>query len=128
MRNVSFVQDPIEGVFFHPGYKIDPLGSPLGKETVVIIGAVIDDNGSGGKEDLTGNLDIGYFFFGNPGKGGKVAVMVEERMELDGFFGLKEKSPVKEADRQIDDGRIQADELIFEPKLSFSDSLTLEAT
>jgi len=82
------------------------LGSPLGKETVVIIGAVIDDHGSGGKDDLTGNLDIRYFPFGSPGKGGKVAVVVQEKMKFDGSFGLTEKSPVKKADRQIDDGRI----------------------
>jgi len=104
------------------------LGSPLGKETVVIIGAVIDDHGSGGKDDLTGNLDIRYFPFGNPGKGGEVAVMVQEKMKFDGSFGLTEKSPVKKADRQIDDGRIQADELIFEPEPFLSNSLALEAS
>ena len=49
-------------------------------------------------------------------------------MKFDGSFGLTEKSPVKKADRQIDDGRIQADELIFEPELFLSNSLALEAS
>ncbi len=34
----------------------------------------------------------------------------------------------KEAGRQIDEGRIQADELIFEPEFLLSDSLALEAS
>ena len=49
-------------------------------------------------------------------------------MEFDGSFGLAEKSPVKEADRQIDESRIQAEELIFEAELLLSDSLALEAS
>ena len=127
LRNVSFAHDFIEGVFLHLGHKVDSLGSPLGKETVVIIGAVINDHSSGGKGDLAGNPDIRDFPFRNPCKGRKVAVMVQEKMEFDGSFGLAEESPVKKADRQINEGRVQADELIFEPELFLSDSFALEA-
>ena len=49
--------------------------------------------------------------------------MVQKKMQFDGSFGSAEMSPVKEADRQIDDGGIQADELILEPELFLSDSL-----
>jgi hypothetical protein len=48
-------------------------------------------------------------------------------MEFDGSFGSAEMSPVKEADGQVDKGRIQADELILKPEYFLPDSLVLEA-
>ena len=48
-------------------------------------------------------------------------------MEFDGSFGSAEMSPVKEADGQVDKGRIQADELILKPEPFLPDSLVLEA-
>ena len=48
-------------------------------------------------------------------------------MEFDGSFGSTEMNPVKEADREVDKGWIQADELILKSELFLPDSLALEA-
>src|SRR5512142_2289517 len=126
LRGIAFAHTLVEGIGFHLGHKIDFLGSPLGKKTVVVIGSIIDDHGSRGKGDLAGNPDIGNFPFGNPGKAGQIAVMVQEKMELNSSFGLAEKSPVKETDRQINEGGVQADQLIFEAELFLPDPFFLE--
>jgi hypothetical protein len=123
----SLPNDLKEGIVFHFGHKIDALGNPLGKETVVIVSPIIDHNGSRSKGHLPGNLDVRYLAFGNPSKGGKVAVMVQEEMQLDGAFGAAEMSPVKETEGKIDDGGIQADQFVFKPELFVPDSLPLEA-
>ena len=52
----------------------------------------------GSKAELPGDLHIGHLSFGDDGKGGKIAIMVQEQMQFDGPFGSAEMGPVKEAD------------------------------
>jgi len=124
---LPFPDDFILGVFLQFGHKIDLLGGPAAKEPVVVIGPVIDHDGSGREEDLAGDLDIGHFPFGNPGKVREIAVMVQEQVNFDGAFGAAEVSPVKEADRQINHGRIQADQFILEAELFLAEAFALDA-
>ena len=99
LRDFPLPDDLIRGVFLQFGHKIDLLGGPTAEKTVIIIGPVIDYDGSGREEDLAGDLDIGHLPFGNPGKVGKIAVRVQEQVDFDGSFGTTEVSPVEETER-----------------------------
>ena len=48
-------------------------------------------------------------------------------MQFDGPFGSAEMSPIKQANRQINNGGIQADQFILEAELFLADSLVLKA-
>jgi hypothetical protein len=78
LGDCSFPGDLKEGVVLHFGHKIDALGNPLSKETVVIVSPIIDHNGPRSKGHLPGDLDVGHLAFRNPSKGGEVAVMVQK--------------------------------------------------
>jgi hypothetical protein len=52
--------------------------------------------------------------------------MVQEQVQFDGSFGPAEVSPVKKADRQINNGGIQANQFILETELLFADSFVLD--
>ncbi len=63
---------------------------------------------------------------GNGNKGGQIAVMVEQGVDLDPGLGLSEPGPGKEAQAEADRGRVQGEELVFEPELLFgSNGLTM---
>jgi len=123
LRNVSLPDDFIEGVVLHPGDKKDTLGGPLSKQGVIIIGSVIDDDGSRVKLQTLSDFYIRPFSLGDPGKRRQVAIMVQQKVQFDSPFGTPKFRPVKESHRKIDDGRIQAEQLILEPKLLLSDKL-----
>jgi len=127
LGRIPFPDDFILGVFLQPGHKIDLLGGPAAKEPVVIIGPVIDHDGSRRKEDLTGDLDVGHFRLRNPGEVGEIAVMIQEQVDFDGSFGATEVSPVKEAEREINNGGIQTNQFVLEPELFLADFLALDS-
>ncbi len=50
--------------------------------------------------------------------------MVQEQVQFDRPFGPSEMSPIKNAQTQIDGGRIEADQLVFEPEFLLSRKLS----
>ncbi len=80
MGNLAFANRFVEGILFYLRHKIDALRSPLGKELVVIGSPIIDHNGARRKGKLSGNLNVRHLPFGNPGKGGQGAVMVQKEV------------------------------------------------
>jgi hypothetical protein len=50
--------------------------------------------------------------------------MVQEQVQFDGSLGPSEMSPVKDAQTQVDGGRIEANQFVFEPEFLLSRKLT----
>ncbi len=57
--------------------------------------------------------------FGDMGKDRKIAVMIEEEVELDRSLGLSEGCPVEKGGAELDNGGIKAEKLVFEAELLF---------
>ena len=117
MRNFLSPNHFIQGVVLHAGDKIDFVGTPSTPEPIVRIAPVIHDDGSGREMELPGDFDIGHLPLGDPGKFGKVTVMVQKQMKFDRPLGPSEMSPVKHAQTQIDGGRVETDQFVLEPEL-----------
>jgi hypothetical protein len=71
---------------------------------------------------LLGDLHIRDLPLSDPGELGKIPIVIQKQMEFDRPFGPSEPCPVKDAQAQIDRGRVEADQFVLKPKfLSPSD-------
>ena len=118
--NRSFFDDRVVGISFLPAHEPDTLLLPPGKEGIIHIAPVHDDNGSFGEGEVLSNLHFVGKSIGDMGEDREIAVMIKEEMELDGPLGLAIGSPVEKRDTQFDQGGIKAEELIFEAELLLS--------
>jgi hypothetical protein len=125
LRNVSLSDNFIEGIVFHPGDKIDVLRTPSTPERVVGIAPVIDNDGSGSKIQLSSHLHIRNLPFGDESKFGKVPVMIQKQVKLDGSLGLAELGPIKHGQTQINGARIHTDQFVLEPERFLDSHLPL---
>ncbi len=98
LGNLPFSHGFILGIVFHPGNKIDTLGSLLAKQAVIIIGLVVDDDGSRIKLESLGDFNIGDVSFGDIGIRRKITFVIQDQVEFDGPFGPAEVSPVEETE------------------------------
>jgi hypothetical protein len=113
----SFVsQDFVQSIVFHPGDKIDSLATPSAPEGIVGIASIVHNDGSGGEVESSGDLHIRNLSLAQNGELRKVSIMVQEQVQFDRSFGPSEMGPVKDAQTQIDGGRIEADQLVLKPK------------
>ncbi len=65
-------------------------------------------------------LDFMHRPLGDVRKAGEVAVVIQHQMKFDGSFGGSKLRPVKDAQAEVNDGGINAVQLILEPKFSFA--------
>ena len=120
----SFVPDDlIERIVFHTGDKIHSLATPSAPEGIVGVAPIINDDGSGGEVKFPGNLHIRDLAFAQDGKLGKVSIVVQEQMQFDRPFGPSEMGPVKDAQAQVDGGRVETDQFVFESEFLLSRKL-----
>jgi hypothetical protein len=120
----SFVpQDFVQSIVFHAGDKIDFLATPPAPEGIVGIASIIHNDGSGGEVESSGNLHIRNLSLAQDGKLGKVSVVVQKQVQFDRSLGPSKMGPVKDAQTQIDGGRIQADQLVLESEFLHSRKL-----
>jgi hypothetical protein len=117
LRSFPLSNHFVQSVVLHAGDKIDRLRAPSAPEGIVGIAPVIDDNGSRSEMQLLGNLHIRDLPFSDPGKLRKIPIMIQKQMEFDRPFGPSEPGPVKDAQAQIDRGRVEADQFVLKPKL-----------
>jgi hypothetical protein len=85
------------------------LRTPSAPEGIVGIPPIINDNSSRSEMQLLGNLHIRDLPLGDPDKLGKISIMIQKQMEFDRPFGPSEPCPVKDAEAQIDRGRVETD-------------------
>ena len=114
----------IEGIVFHPGDKIDSLATPSAPEGIVGIAPIVHNDSSGGEVESSGHLHIRNLSLAQDGELGKVAVVVQEQVQFDRPLGSSEMGPIKDAQTQVDGGRIEADQFVFEPDFLLRRKLT----
>ncbi len=120
----SFVpEDFVQSIVFHAGDKIDPLATPSAPEGIVGIAPIVNDDGSGGKVQFPGDLHIRDLSLAQDGKLGKISIVIQEQVQFDRSLGPSEMGPVKDAQTEIDGGRIEADQLVLESKFLLSRNL-----
>jgi hypothetical protein len=119
--NISFFDDRIVGIPFLSAHEPDTLLLPPGKEGIIHIAPVHDDNGSFWEGEILSNLHhfVGKSI-GDLSEDREVTVVIKEQMELDSALGLTIAGPVKERDTQLDERSIQTEELILEAELFLS--------
>jgi hypothetical protein len=117
LRNFVLSDHFIKSIVFHPGNKKDLFRTPSAPERIVGIASIIDDNRSRSEMKLLGNLHIRDLSLGDPSELGKIPIVIQEQMEFDRPLGPSEPGPVKDAQAQIDRGRVEADQFVLKPKL-----------
>ena len=119
----SFVpNDFIQSIVFHAGDKIDSLATPSAPEGIVGIAPIVNNDGSGGEVQASGHLHIRNLSLAQDGELGKVSVVVQKQVQFDRSLGPSEMSPVKDAQTQIDGGRIEADQLVLNRNFFFPET------
>jgi hypothetical protein len=106
--------DFVERIVFHTGDEIDLLVTPSAPEGIVGIASIVHNDGSGGEVESSGDLHIRNLSLAQDGELGKVSIVVEEQVQFDCSLGPSEMGPVKDAQTEIDGGRIEADQLVLE--------------
>ena len=71
-------EDLVIGTVFETGHKEDALTGQVRIPVVVVVAAIKDDNGAGGKLQTASHGDVGRGCLGDVGKDGKVTVVVQE--------------------------------------------------
>jgi hypothetical protein len=120
----SFVpKDFIQSIVFHPGDKIDSLATPSAPEGIVGIAPIVNNDGPGRKVQFPGDLHIRNLSLAQDGKLGKISIVVQEQVQFDRSLRPSEMGPVKDAQAQIDGGRIEADQFVLESEFLHSRKL-----
>jgi hypothetical protein len=96
---------------------------PLGKELVIDEGSIHDHDASLGKIQGAGHCQLVLPAFANRSEHRQVTIVIEQKMEFNGSFGLTKFGPVKETQTQIDHRRVETEEFILETE-AFSGSKT----
>jgi hypothetical protein len=116
--------DFVECIVFHAGDEIDLLVTPSAPEGIVGIGSVVYDNGSRGEMQLPGDFYIRSLPIAQDSKLGKVSIVIQEHVQFDCPLGPSEMGPVEDAQAQVNGGRVEANEFVFEPEFLLSRKLT----
>jgi len=124
MLRYSFVpKNFVERIVFHAGDEINPLATPSTPESIVGIGSVVNDDGPGGEVQLASDLHIGDLPITQDGKLGKVPIMVQKQVQCDRALGPPEVGPVKDAQAEVNGGRVETNQFVFEPEFLLSRKL-----
>lgn len=116
--NRALLDDLVGGVGFGPRHEVDALLRPALEQRVVVVAAVHSHNAVCRQVQHPGNLYVADLAVGDQSKGGKVAVVVEQAVQLHRSLGLAKLSPREEAQAQVDGAAVQAQQLVA--KLEFA--------
>jgi hypothetical protein len=94
----------------------DPLGGQLPEPGVVGVPPVHHHDGAGVEAQGAGHPHVMPLSLGDDHHAGEVAVVVQQTVQFDGAFGPAELGPVEEGRAQVDDGGVQAHQLVLEPE------------
>ena len=114
LRYCFVPKDFVERIVFHAGDEIDPLATPSTPERIIGIGSIVNDDGSRGKMQLPGDRYISDLPIAQDRKLGKIPIVVQEHVQFDCPLGPSEMSPVKDAQAEVNGGRVEANQLVFE--------------
>ncbi len=108
---------PVIGVFLLPGDEEDPPIGQGAKPAVIEVAQVHGDDGALGQAQAASPVDLVLPGLVNSHKRGKIAIVVEEDLELDAGLGLAVRSPGKERQAQLHHRGVERVELVL--KLEF---------
>ena len=77
LRNGVFLDDLEQRVVLHAGDEIDARVCPFGKQAVVVVAPVINNDCASREMHLVGGLDVGHFAIGDDAEARQVAIVVE---------------------------------------------------
>jgi hypothetical protein len=106
---LSFIRDT--------GNEEDTGLSPVGEQLVVIVTPIHGDNRTGWKRNFSGNGNIVFLSVGDVGIGREVALMIQQKVELDGSLGAPKLGPGEKRQTQRDGHAIQGKQLVLEAGL-----------
>jgi hypothetical protein len=123
LRDPFVPKDFIERIVFHTGDEIDPLATPSAPEGIVSIGPIVNDDGPRRKMQLPGNLHISDLPIAQDRKLGEIPVVVQQQVQFDCPLGPSEMGPVKDAQAQVNGGRVETDQFVLESEFLVSGEL-----
>ena len=120
--SLATLHNIIRGIVFHAGHKDDPLLASVVEKRIVGVSLVKNHDTARRKGKFLSNHPLGNphlarLAIGHMGEGGQIAVMVQDQMQCDRPLGPPEVSPVEEAQAQLDEGCVHAEEPVLEAKL-----------
>src|SRR5436309_13820517 len=107
----------VDGVVFHPCHKEDFLVGQFCEPIVIVVAAVYHQHCPGRELHSPRDADIAFLAICNHCVTGQMAIVVQEQMQFHCSFCPSEFCPIENRHAQVDGARIQADELVLEPKL-----------
>jgi hypothetical protein len=116
----SCLDDLEQGVVLHARDEEHPGLGPFGKQSVIVVSPVIDDDRVRGKAHLMGRLDVMHLALGDDAKTGQISVVIEHQMQLDRALGAAKLRPVIHRQTQVDHSRVDAHELVLEAELALA--------
>lgn len=115
--------DLVERIALHAGDKVHPGLRPFGKQPVVVVPPVIDHDGVRRKSHLVRGFDVMHLAVSDQTKARQIAVVVQHQVQLDCALGASKLGSVVHGQAQVNDGGVQAHELVFEAKFLLTQGL-----
>jgi len=116
LRQKAVMYDFVGSVVFESGNEEDTGSIPLPEELKVIVAPIHNHDAACGNGEMAGGGDISSLAIGDHGEVRQIAVVVKQQVELNGAFGLTEVSPRKQAETEVDDGGVEAEQPVPEAK------------
>jgi len=113
----AIMYDFISSVVFEPRHKENARVIPLKKEFKIIVAPVYSDDAAGRQGEMSSGVDIDSFAIGDHGEVRQIAIVIKQQVELNGALGLTEVCPRKQAETEVDGGRVEAEQFVLEAKL-----------
>jgi hypothetical protein len=107
----------ISCIVLESGDEEDTGVGPLEEEFKVTESPVYSDDAAGGKCKMASGDYIGSLAISDYGKVWQIAIVIQQQVELNSAFGLTEVCPGKQAETEVDGGRIEAKQLVPEAEL-----------
>jgi len=106
-RNRAVFEDLVSGVGFQSGNEEGTSVGELLEPSEVQVAAIEDDDRPWRNRHPTSDSDVVFLAVGHDAEVRKVAVVVEEQMELDGSLRSPKLGPIEDRDAQVDDRRVE---------------------
>lgn len=117
LGDFPFIDDRVIGIAFLSCHEEESVFRPPGKEGIIRRAPAAGQDGFLREGARLCHVDLVDVAFGDMGKDGKIAVVVQKKVELHCALRPAEGSPVKQSGAQVDHRGVQDEELVLEAKL-----------
>ena len=120
LRRLAFLDHLGLSIVLHAGDEEHASPRPFGEQPVIVVAQVINHNGAEREGYSPGGLDVGDTAISNQTEARQVAVVVEHQVQLDRTLGAAEPRPIVHGQAQVNDVRVEADQLVLDAELLFA--------